>query len=135
MSVCVVEHNYNFHVNYFVHNIVSTLSLVMLREAPASIRILMTSAYPFSDADIRAVHENYNIMTLCYDMVILYNCKVIRTCFLWSKYFCLSLLGNWEALCTSSFTMSANPLSLAAIKAVRPCCNVINVRNGLSCIT
>ena len=42
----------------------STLSLVMLRVAPASIRIPITSACPFSDADIRAVHEN---CVLCFN--------------------------------------------------------------------
>ena len=48
---CEASYNNN---NY---NIQCTLSLVMLGDAPASIRILMTSVCPFSDADMRAVHE------------------------------------------------------------------------------
>lgn len=45
-----------YHINDLVF--VYTFSFVRLREAPALMRILTTSACPFSDADIRAVHEN-----------------------------------------------------------------------------
>ena len=45
----------------------------MLRDAPASMRIRTTSACPFSDADIRAVHENcmYVIAHHAYTSVVL----------------------------------------------------------------
>ena len=55
---------------------------------------------------------------------------LVLTLFPWSRYFCLSSSGNSEIFSTNNFTISANPLSLAAIKAVRPCYRCIKYRSS-----